>query len=70
MVVKRIRPLLRNRFDQEFRCLQQGRMSVAEYEAFFVRLKRFAQAFDSEERQAERFLEGLQPSLRVKVMGY
>ena len=43
-------------------------MSVAEYEASFARLERFAQAFDSEERRAERFLEGLQPSLRVKVM--
>ena len=32
-------------------------------------MERFAQAFDSKERRANRFLEGLQPSLRVKVMG-
>ena len=44
-------------------------MTVAEYEATFARLERFAQAFDSEERRVNRYLEGLQPSLRVKVMG-
>ena len=44
-------------------------MTVAEYEATFAWLERFAQAFDSEERWANRFLEGLQPSLRVKLMG-
>ena len=44
-------------------------MSVAEYEASFARLERFAQAFDSKERRAKRFLEGHQPSLGVKVMG-
>ena len=44
-------------------------MTVAEYEASFARLERFAQAFDTEERRAERFLEDLQPSLRVRVMG-
>ena len=44
-------------------------MTVAEYEAAFARLERFTQAFDSEEKQVNRFLEGLQLSLRVKVMG-
>ena len=44
-------------------------MIVAEYEATFASLERFAQAFDSEERRANKFLEGLQRSLRVKVMG-
>ena len=44
-------------------------MFVAEYEASFARLEWFAQAFDSEERRGERFRDGLQPSLRVKVMG-
>ena len=45
-------------------------MTMVEYEATFAQLERFAQAFDTEERWANRFLEGLQPSLRVKVMGY
>ena len=44
-------------------------MTVAEYEATFAWLERFAQVFDSEERWANRFLKGLQPILRVKVMG-
>ena len=60
---------MRNRFDREFWNLQQGSVTVVEYEAMFARLEWFAQAFDSEERQVNRFLEGLQPSLRVKVMG-
>ena len=33
---------VRSRFDQEFRSLQQGRMTMAEYEASFARLERFA----------------------------
>ena len=61
---------VQNWLDREFRNLQQGSMTVAEYEATFAWLERFAQAFDSEERRANRFLEGLQPNLRVKVMGY
>ena len=30
----------------------------------------FAQVFDSEELQAKRFMEGLQPRLKLKVMAY
>ena len=44
-------------------------MTVAEYEATFAQLERFAQAFNSEKRRVNRCLESLQPSLRVKVMG-
>ena len=45
-------------------------MSVAEYEATFSRLEQFRQSFDSEKRRAKRFVEGLNPGLRMKVMGY
>ena len=43
---------------------------MAEYEATFSRLEQFVQAFDSEERRAKRFIEGLHSGLRLKVMGY
>ena len=59
---------VRDRLDRVFRGLQQGSMTVAEYKATFARLERFAQTFDSEERRAKRFLEGLQPGLKMKVM--
>ena len=60
---------VRDRFDREFRSLQQVNMTVAEYEAKFARLERLAQVFDTEERRMKRFLEGLQPGLKLKVMG-
>ena len=45
-------------------------MSVAEYEATFSRLERFVQSFDTEQRKAKRFVEGLNQGLRLRVMGY
>ena len=43
-------------------------MIVSEYEAAFAHLERFAQVFNTEERQAKRFLEDLQSGLKLKVM--
>lgn len=43
-------------------------MIVGENEAAFAHLEWFAQTFDSKERRAKRFLEDLQPELRLKVM--
>ena len=45
-------------------------MSVTEYESAFTRLEQFAQVFDTEKRQAKRFVEGLNPALRSRVLGY
>ena len=60
----------RDRLDREFRSLKQGSKSVVEYEATFSRLERFTQSLDIEECRAKRFVEGLNPVLRLKVMGY
>lgn len=57
---------VRDRFDRDFWDLEQGSMIVGEYEA--TCLEQFTQTFDSDEQRAKRFLEGLQPGLRLKVM--
>ena len=59
-----------NRLDRNFRNLKQGSMSVAEYEAAFTRLEQFAQVFDTEKRRAKKFMEGLVPVLRSRVLGF
>ena len=41
---------------------------MSEFEATFARLECFTQTFDSKEQRAKRFLEGLQPGLKMKVM--
>ena len=44
-------------------------MTVAEYEVAFSRLEQFAQVFDTEKRRAKRFVEGLTPALRSRILG-
>ena len=60
----------RDRLDREFRNLKQWNMTVIEYEAAFTRLEQFAQVFDTEKCRAKRFVEGLNPALRSRVLGY
>ena len=60
----------RDRLDRDFQNLKQGSMSVAEYEAAFTWLEQFAQVFDSERCRAKKFVEGLVPALRSRVLGF
>ncbi|GFS39082.1 hypothetical protein Acr_00g0061070 [Actinidia rufa] len=54
----------------EFINLVQGSMTVAQYEAKFTSLSRFAKAFMStEEEKAKQFMRGLRPSIRNKIAG-
>ncbi|GFZ17988.1 hypothetical protein Acr_26g0012570 [Actinidia rufa] len=54
----------------EFINLVQGSMTVAQYEAKFTSLSRFAKAFVSiEEEKAKQFMRGLRPSIRNKIAG-
>ncbi|GFS40196.1 hypothetical protein Acr_00g0067070 [Actinidia rufa] len=54
----------------EFINLVQGSMTVAQYEAKFTSLSRFAKAFVStEEEKAKQFMRGLRPSIRNKLAG-
>ncbi|GFZ11498.1 Stabilizer of iron transporter SufD / Polynucleotidyl transferase [Actinidia rufa] len=54
----------------EFMNLVQGNMTVAQYEAKFMSLSRFAKAFVStEEEKAKQFMRGLRPSIRNKIAG-
>ncbi|GFZ13156.1 hypothetical protein Acr_23g0015410 [Actinidia rufa] len=47
-----------------------GSMTVAQYEAKFTSLSRFAKAFVStEEEKAKQFMRGLRPSIRNKIAG-
>ncbi|XP_057506501.1 uncharacterized protein LOC130789685 [Actinidia eriantha] len=52
----------------EFINLVQGTMTVAQYDAKFTSLSRFAKAFVStEEEKAKQFMRGLRPSIRNKI---
>ena len=52
----------------EFINLVKESMTVAQYEAKFTSLSRFAKAFMSmEEEKAKQFMWGLKPSLRNKI---
>ncbi|GFY95611.1 hypothetical protein Acr_10g0009960 [Actinidia rufa] len=52
----------------EFINLVQGNMTVAQYEAKFTSLLRFAKAFlSTEEEKAKQFMRGLRPSIRNKI---
>ncbi|GFS29011.1 hypothetical protein Acr_00g0004970 [Actinidia rufa] len=54
----------------EFINLVQGSMTVAQYEAKFTSLSRFAKAFVlTEEEKAKQFMWGLRPSIRNKIAG-
>ena len=43
---------------------------MTEYEAAFTRLEQFAQVFDTEMHRAKGFVEGLNPALWSRVLGY
>ncbi|GFY95027.1 hypothetical protein Acr_10g0004120 [Actinidia rufa] len=55
----------------EFINLVQGSMTVAQYEAKFTSLSRFAKAsfVSIEEEKAKQFMRGLRPSIRNKIAG-
>ena len=54
----------------EFRELQQGSMSVSEYLNKFTQLSRYApEDVASDDARQKRFKRGLNPSLKVQVVG-
>ena len=54
----------------EFINLVQGSMTVAQYEAKFMSLSRFAKAFVlTEEEKVKQFMRELKPSIRSKIAG-
>ena len=48
--------------------LEQGDMSVMDYESKFMSLLRFTSMWHTEERQAQMFLMGLRPGLRRYIV--
>ena len=49
--------------------LEQGNMTVSQYEAEFARLPRFAPTLVADEdSKARRFEEGLRPRIKTQVM--
>ncbi|KAL5570499.1 hypothetical protein UlMin_027074 [Ulmus minor] len=62
---------VRQEKEREFSRLEQGNKTVAEYEASFVRLAKFApDLVATEESRARRFKEGLRASIRQAVIPF
>ncbi|MQL75489.1 hypothetical protein Taro_007867 [Colocasia esculenta] len=60
---------IQDRMEQEFLCLTQGSMTVLEYEARFEELSKYApHVVDDERRKAKKFVMGLKPSLRTRLV--
>ncbi|MQL96318.1 hypothetical protein Taro_028992 [Colocasia esculenta] len=57
--------------EQEFLSLTQGSMTVLEYEARFVELSKYAPHIVTDERRkAKKFVMGLKPSLRTRLVAF
>ncbi|MQM03581.1 hypothetical protein Taro_036366 [Colocasia esculenta] len=57
--------------EQEFLSLTQGSMTILEYEAKFSELSKYApHIVANERRKAKKFVMGLRPSLRTKLMAF
>ncbi|MQM12214.1 hypothetical protein Taro_045131 [Colocasia esculenta] len=59
------------RMEQEFLSLTQGSMTVLEYEARFAELSKYAPHIVTDERRkAKKFVMGLKPSLRTRLVAF
>ncbi|MQM06886.1 hypothetical protein Taro_039717, partial [Colocasia esculenta] len=60
---------IQDRMEQEFPSLTQGPMTVLEYEARFTELSKYAPHIVTDERRkAKKFVMGLKPSLRMRLV--
>ncbi|MQM03853.1 hypothetical protein Taro_036640 [Colocasia esculenta] len=62
---------MQDRMEQEFLSLAQGSMTVLEYEARFYELSKYAPHIVADEhRKTKKFVMGLKPSLRTRLMAF
>ncbi|MQL81439.1 hypothetical protein Taro_013912 [Colocasia esculenta] len=60
-----------DRMEQEFLSLTQGSMTMLEYEARFPELSKYAPHIVTDERRkAKKFVMGLNPSLRMRLVAF
>ncbi|MQM09930.1 hypothetical protein Taro_042814 [Colocasia esculenta] len=62
---------IQDRMEQEFLSLTQGSMTVLDYEARFAELWKYApHVVADERRKAKKFVMGLKPSLRTRLVAF
>ncbi|MQM23417.1 hypothetical protein Taro_056481, partial [Colocasia esculenta] len=62
---------IQDKMEQEFLSLTQGSMTVLEYEARFAELSKYAPHIVADERRnAKKFVMGLKPSLRTRLVAF
>ena len=62
---------IQDKMEQEFLSLTQGSMTVLEYEARFSELSKYApHVVADERRKTKKFVMGLKPSLRTRLMAF
>ncbi|MQL92637.1 hypothetical protein Taro_025268 [Colocasia esculenta] len=62
---------IQDKMEQEFLSLTQGSMTVIEYEARFAELSKYAPHIVTDEhRKAKKFVMGLKPSLRTRLVAF
>ncbi|MQL85096.1 hypothetical protein Taro_017610 [Colocasia esculenta] len=62
---------IQNKMEQEFLTLTQSSMTVLEYEARFAELSKYAPHIVADERRkAKKFVMGLKPSLRSRLVAF
>ncbi|MQL85809.1 hypothetical protein Taro_018334 [Colocasia esculenta] len=62
---------IQDKMEQEFLSLTQGSMTVLEYEARFSELLKYAPHIVADERRkAKKFMMGLRPSLRTRLVAF
>ncbi|MQL87026.1 hypothetical protein Taro_019559 [Colocasia esculenta] len=60
-----------DKMEQEFLSLTQGSLTVLEYEARFAELLKYAPHIVADERRkAKKFVMGLKPSLRTRLVAF
>ena len=64
---KYLPPYFQQQQARAFHTLIQGSKTVEEYEIRFMELVKYIHYLDSDERQAERFIFGLNPHIRALV---
>ncbi|MQL87187.1 hypothetical protein Taro_019730 [Colocasia esculenta] len=63
--------LIQDKMEQEFLSLTQGSMIVLEYEATLAELSKYAPHIVADEhRKAKKFMMGLRPSLRSRLVAF
>ncbi|MQL78593.1 hypothetical protein Taro_011020 [Colocasia esculenta] len=69
--VKFVPEHIQNKMEQEFLSLTQGSITVLEYEARFAELSKYAPHIVADEcRKAKKFVMGLRPSLRTRLVAF